>query len=73
MLPSDVTCSEITIDYLRVPPRFIDVADTTFDFDLWYPKQFQYAIVNQTGLLMAEALRDSGLMNVESQQIITQP
>jgi len=73
ILPSTIPCSEITIDYLRVPQRFIDVGDAVFDFDLWYPKQFQYAIINHTALLMAEALRDSGLMSVESQQIISNP
>ena len=72
ILPTNVVCSELTLDYLRVPPRFIDVVDNVYDFDQWYSKNFQFDIINQAGKLFAQSLRDGGLLNVESQQIIEQ-
>ena len=40
ILPNDSVCSELTLDYITVPPIEIDVANTTLDLDNYFHYDF---------------------------------
>ncbi len=73
ILPSDITCTQISLDYLRYPPRFVDVADNIYDFDYGYSKNFQNALIFEAEQVFGMAMRDIGLVNIAQTQIIQQP
>lgn len=43
--PLDVTCQEITLDYVSVPTIFIDPLDNVLDLELYYPFDFLLFVV----------------------------
>lgn len=68
--PLDRVCSEINIDYIRIPQVFIDVTDTTFDLSLVYPEPYLYFVVDNTIKLLSTPLRDSLLRQEITSDII---
>jgi len=65
--------STATFDYIRVPPQFVNVADTSIDMSSWYPLYFQYLWISEVGKMMALALRDGSLAQGEQELIVTNP
>jgi hypothetical protein len=73
ILPSTETCNSITLDYMRKPPRFIDVTDDVIDYSNYYPLQMQYNVVAEVGKLLGLSSRDGSLVQGENEQIINNP
>ncbi len=73
VLPDDEPCSWIKLDYIRKPTFDIDVANNTDDLDNFYPKSFQYAIIDQALKIFAESTRDMILYSESEQSIRENP
>lgn len=58
VLPSDVTCSELTMDYITKLPAYIDVEDDNVDLELYYPLEFLFDVASEAGKLYSRAYRD---------------
>ena len=57
ILPSD-PCDYINIDYVRTPPFFIDVTNTTDDLTNWINLPMQYQIVSEAIVIFDRSTRD---------------
>lgn len=68
--PRNLTCSEITMDYIKVPQIFIDVADSTIDLSLYYPDKYLYWIIDQAIKLFSTPLRDPLLRQDINEELI---
>ena len=56
--PTDVTCEEITIDYIRGDYATIDVSDSSVDLELTYPFDLLIYIANKAARLFFERTKD---------------
>jgi len=58
ILPNDSVCSEITMDYITVPPVEIDVANTTLDLENFYHYDFLIMVANKAKEMFFERSKD---------------
>ncbi len=70
--PDDLVCSEINLDYIRVPQHFIDVSNNTFDLSLVFPEPYLYYIINSAIKSISVPLRDTTLNALVSNEITEQ-
>lgn len=70
--PITYPCSEITVDYVSVPP-VITITDNVIDLLETYSQRFIDFIADQTSRLMGMYIRDLQLMNQEQSEISNQP
>jgi len=66
-------CEEVKIQYIKEPTILIDVNDKTIDLTEFYTMKFLYRLVNEAALMMALELRDAGLGQGMTNQIIMNP
>lgn len=71
--PLTETCSSAVLDYIRIPPVVIDVADSVIDLTLYYPEKFLFSIVNEAQTLFANETRDIELLQTASQELQKNP
>lgn len=71
--PKDSNCDEITVDYIRKQPQEIDVADNIINLENFYPSYFLEKIASEAGRSFAMSSRDGSLLNVETEQVISNP
>lgn len=70
--PLDLTCTQITMDYISIP-TYIDVTDFTIDYLTIYSERFIYFIADETARLMGMSMRDDNLMMQSQSEITNQP
>lgn len=70
--PLDLTCTQITIDYISIP-TYIDVTNSTTDLLGIYSERFIYFIADESARLMAMSMRDDNLMMQSQSEITNQP
>jgi len=70
--PLDLTCTQITMDYISIP-LYINVADSTIDLLATYSERFIYFIADESARLMAMSMRDDNLMMQSQSEITNQP
>ncbi len=66
--PNNLTCDEITCDYLKFPSVFVDVNDNSIDLLLTYPISLMYDVLDYTAKLFSEAFKDQELFNTSSNE-----
>jgi hypothetical protein len=70
--PIDLTCTQITMDYVSIPV-YIDVTNASTDLLTIYSERFIYFIADETARLMAMSMRDDNLMIQSQSEITNQP
>jgi hypothetical protein len=70
--PLDLTCTQITIDYISIP-TYIDVTNSSTDLLGIYSERFIYFIADESARLMAMSMRDDNLMMQSQSEITNQP
>lgn len=70
--PLDLTCTQITMDYISIP-TYIDVTDSTTDLLGIYSERFIYFIADETARIMGMSMRDDSLMMQSQSEITNQP
>ena len=70
--PIDLTCTQITMDYVSIPVD-IDVTNASTDLLTIYSERFIYFIADETARLMAMSMRDDNLMIQSQSEITNQP
>lgn len=71
--PLDLTCSEVTADYISLPPAYIITTDNTLDLTLFYPDKFLYYVADTAARLFALQIRDSELYTGENNEQVKNP
>lgn len=67
ILPNDITCTEITVDYMIVPPVDIVSTDTAYDLTNTYPEKLLLLVAEEAVKLFGEASGDTELRQVSQQ------
>lgn len=70
--PIDLTCTQLTIDYVSIPV-YIDVTDSTTDLLTIYSERFIYFIADETARIIGMSMRDDNLMMQSQSEITNQP
>lgn len=70
--PLDLTCTQITMDYISIP-TYIDVTNNTTDLLGIYSERFIYFIADETARIMGMSMRDDSLMMQSQSEITNQP
>lgn len=70
--PIDLTCTQITMDYVSIP-TYIDVTDSITDLLGIYSERFIYFIADETARIMGMSMRDDSLMMQSQSEITNQP
>ena len=70
--PMDLTCSQVTLDYISVP-TYIDVADSTTDLLGIYSLRFIYFIADEAARIIGLSMRDDNLVAQSQSEITNQP
>lgn len=65
------TSTEITIDYYAKPLLYIDVADTTVDYENVYPLKFIYRVIDEAIAIYAMPSRDVLLEQMENKEVVS--
>ncbi len=73
ILPDDEPCNWIKLDFIREPPFYINVNDTTTELNFYYPLSFQYLVENETLKLFFESTKDMIGISTSTQEIINNP
>lgn len=63
--PLDITCTEVTIDYISKPPVYITCTDNTIDMGLYFPDNFLLFVVSMAAEIFAKQVRDIELVQME--------
>ncbi len=62
IMPFNITCDEITADYVHLPAQVIDVTDSTTDLLPFYSQMFLDELVTETAKLLGQDSRDQLLV-----------
>lgn len=73
ILPLDIVCENILIDYISKPTVFIDVTDNVIDLELQYSLRCINDIANKVCELMGYSDRDVPLSQESQEQLLRQP
>jgi hypothetical protein len=71
--PKEYNCVNVTGEYISKPSVIVDVADTTIDLELTYPKKFLYALANEFANIFAASTRDAELYRSSETEIVQNP
>ena len=66
-------CTDLLIDYVRIPPIDVDVADTVIDLTLVYPQKFLYSIADAFAVEYSQGVKDDMLYKTSSTETIKNP
>jgi hypothetical protein len=67
--PTSVPCTEVTIDYVKVPQQLIVTTDNIIDLTLYYPEKFLLLIVDEAAQIFAGQVRDPELYQEQTVEI----
>lgn len=71
LYPDNISCSEVTVDYIKKTTVFIISNDNTIDLELTYPVKFLYYIADVSAQLFAESVKDAELFQTSDFEIKT--
>lgn len=71
--PTEYTCSNVYIDYIKKPSIFVDVNNNVVDLEVTYPKKFLYALANEFANMFAASTRDAELYRSSETEIVQNP
>lgn len=71
--PLTITCQSVTLDYIKVPDKVVDVADTITDLTLYYPEKLLYLIIDQAIILFGIQASDNELFKEGAISVQTNP
>jgi hypothetical protein len=73
ILAGGSSCTDLLIDYVRIPPVEIDVSDTVVDLTLIYPQKFLYSIADAFAVEYSQGVKDDMLYKTASTETIKNP
>lgn len=70
ILPEWAQCNWIKLDFIRIPPFYINVADTTTDLSNYYSESFQILVENKALRIFFESTKDIVGISTSGQDVI---